>query len=41
MLEKTVTVNGVAKAFAMTGWRIGYIGGPEFIAKACTKYKDR
>jgi aspartate aminotransferase len=37
MLEKTVTVNGVAKAFAMTGWRIGYIGAPEFIAKACTK----
>jgi aspartate aminotransferase len=35
-----VTVNGVAKAFAMTGWRIGYIGAPEF-AKACTKNKDR
>jgi aspartate aminotransferase len=34
MLERTITVNGVAKAFAMTGWRIGYIGAPEFIAKA-------
>ena len=41
MLEKTVTVNGVAKAFAMTGWRIGYIGGPEFIAKACTKIQGQ
>ena len=36
MFERTITVNGVAKAFAMTGWRIGYIGAPEFIAKACT-----
>ncbi|HPW97956.1 MAG TPA: pyridoxal phosphate-dependent aminotransferase [Flavobacterium sp.] len=41
MLEKTVTVNGVAKAFAMTGWRIGYIGAPEFIAKACTKIQGQ
>jgi aspartate aminotransferase len=29
----------VAKAFAMTGWRIGYIGAPEFNSKACTKFK--
>lgn len=41
MFERTVTVNGVAKAFAMTGWRIGYIGGPEFIAKACTKMQGQ
>lgn len=41
MFEKTVTVNGVAKAFAMTGWRIGYIGAPEFIAKACTKMQGQ
>ncbi len=41
MFEKTITVNGVAKAFAMTGWRIGYIGGPEFIAKACTKMQGQ
>jgi len=37
MFERTITVNGVAKAFAMTGWRIGYIGASEIIAKACTK----
>jgi aspartate aminotransferase len=41
MLERTITVNGVAKAFAMTGWRIGYIGAPEFIAKACTKIQGQ
>uniref|UniRef100_UPI00404B8B18 pyridoxal phosphate-dependent aminotransferase n=1 Tax=Flavobacterium sp. TaxID=239 RepID=UPI00404B8B18 len=41
MLERTITVNGVAKAFAMTGWRIGYIGEPEFIAKACTKIQGQ
>jgi aspartate aminotransferase len=41
MYERTVTVNGVAKAFAMTGWRIGYIGAPEFIAKACTKLQGQ
>ena len=41
MLDKTITVNGVAKAFAMTGWRIGYIGAPEFIAKACTKMQGQ
>lgn len=41
MLDKTITVNGVAKAFAMTGWRIGYIGAPEFIAKACTKIQGQ
>ncbi len=41
MFEKTITVNGVAKAFAMTGWRIGYIGAPEYIAKACTKMQGQ
>ncbi len=41
LFEKTITVNGVAKAFAMTGWRIGYIGAPEFIAKACTKMQGQ
>ena len=41
MLERTITVNGVAKAFAMTGYRIGYIGAPEFIAKACTKIQGQ
>ncbi|HEY0047355.1 MAG TPA: pyridoxal phosphate-dependent aminotransferase [Flavobacterium sp.] len=41
MYERTVTVNGVSKAFAMTGWRIGYIGAPEYIAKACTKMQGQ
>ena len=41
MLDRTITVNGVAKAFAMTGWRIGYMGAPEFIAKACTKMQGQ
>ena len=41
MFERTITVNGVAKAFAMTGWRIGYMGAPEFIAKACTKMQGQ
>jgi len=41
MYHRTVTVNGVSKAFAMTGWRIGYIGAPEYIAKACTKLQGQ
>ena len=39
--DRTVTVNGVSKAYAMTGWRIGYINAPEFIAKACTKIQGQ
>ncbi|MCL6268273.1 pyridoxal phosphate-dependent aminotransferase [Flagellimonas myxillae] len=41
MYDRTVTVNGVAKAFAMTGWRIGYIGAPEYIARACNKLQGQ
>ncbi|MBF6651716.1 aspartate aminotransferase [Flavobacterium columnare] len=41
MENNVITVNGVAKAFAMTGWRMGYIGAPEFIAKACTKMQGQ
>ena len=41
MFDRTITVNGVAKAFAMTGWRIGYIGASEEIAKACTKMQGQ
>ena len=41
MYDRTITVNGVAKAFAMTGWRIGYLGGPEWLAKACTKLQGQ
>lgn len=41
MYDRTVTVNGVSKAFAMTGWRIGYIGAPEKIARACNKMQGQ
>jgi len=41
MYDRTITINGVAKAFAMTGWRIGYIGAPDWIAKACTKMQGQ
>ncbi|MHA7059897.1 pyridoxal phosphate-dependent aminotransferase [Aquimarina sp. M1] len=41
MYNRTVTVNGVAKAFAMTGWRIGYIGAPTEIARACNKMQGQ
>jgi len=41
MYDRTITVNGVSKAFAMTGWRIGYIGAPEWVAKACTKFQGQ
>ena len=41
LYNRTITVNGVAKAFAMTGWRIGYIGAPEWIAKACNKMQGQ
>lgn len=39
--QQTITVNGVSKSFAMTGWRIGYLGAPEWIAKACTKLQGQ
>lgn len=39
--EQTVTLNGISKAYSMTGWRIGYIGGPEWIAKACEKVQGQ
>ncbi|SFR32122.1 aspartate aminotransferase [Robiginitalea myxolifaciens] len=41
MYDRTVTVNGVSKAYAMTGWRIGFIGAPAWIAKACTKFQGQ
>ena len=41
LYDRTITVNGVAKAFAMTGWRIGYIGAPTWIAKACNKMQGQ
>ncbi len=41
MKERTVLVNGVSKAYAMTGWRIGFIAAPEWIAKACNKLQGQ
>lgn len=41
MLERTVTVNGFAKGFAMTGWRVGYIGAPLWLAKAANKMQGQ
>lgn len=41
MYDRVVTVNGVSKAFAMTGWRIGYIGAPTEIARACNKMQGQ
>lgn len=41
MQERTVTVNGFAKGFAMTGWRLGYLGAPQWIASACNKIQGQ
>jgi aspartate aminotransferase len=41
MHERTITINGFAKGFAMTGWRVGYIGAPTWIAAACTKMQGQ
>ncbi|MCB0546098.1 MAG: pyridoxal phosphate-dependent aminotransferase [Phaeodactylibacter sp.] len=39
--DRTITVNGFSKGFAMTGWRLGYIGAPEWIADACSKVQGQ
>ena len=39
--DRTITINGFSKGFAMTGWRLGYIGAPEWIAKACAKIQGQ
>ncbi|MDX1701139.1 MAG: pyridoxal phosphate-dependent aminotransferase, partial [Melioribacteraceae bacterium] len=41
MYERTITVNGMSKGFAMTGWRIGYMAGPKWLAKACAKIQGQ
>lgn len=41
VFEQVVTVNGVSKAWAMTGWRLGYIGAPKYIADACEKIQGQ
>ena len=39
--DRTITVNGFSKGYAMTGWRLGYIGAPEWVAKACIKIQGQ
>ena len=41
MIEWTITLNGFSKAFAMTGWRLGYMGAPDLITKACKKMQGQ
>ena len=41
LYNRTITINGISKAYAMTGWRIGYIGAPELISKACNKMQGQ
>lgn len=41
MADRTITVNGLSKGFAMTGWRLGFIGAPDWIASACDKFQGQ
>lgn len=41
MKNKTITINGFAKGFAMTGWRLGYMGGPKEVIEACNKMQGQ
>lgn len=41
MNERVITINGVSKGFAMTGWRLGYMGGPKWVADACIKFQGQ
>ncbi|MFN4948251.1 MAG: aminotransferase class I/II-fold pyridoxal phosphate-dependent enzyme, partial [Chryseotalea sp.] len=41
MFERTITVNGFAKGYAMTGWRVGYIAAPKWIADGCNKVQGQ
>lgn len=41
MVDRTITVNGFSKGFAMTGWRVGYIGAPKWIADLCEKFQGQ
>ncbi len=41
MFDRTITVNGFAKGFAMTGWRVGYIAAPKWIADGCNKVQGQ
>ena len=41
MIDRTVTINGFSKAFSMTGWRLGYMGAPKYLADACIKIQGQ
>jgi aspartate aminotransferase len=41
MYERTATVNGMSKGYAMTGWRLGYLAAPEWLAEACDKIQSQ
>ena len=41
LIDRTITVNGLSKGFAMTGWRLGYLGAPQAIASACVKIQGQ
>ena len=41
MKDRTIIINGVSKAYAMTGWRIGFLAGPDYIVKACNKLQGQ
>lgn len=41
IFDRTITINGVSKAFSMTGWRIGFLGAPKWIADLCEKYQGQ
>lgn len=41
LTERTITINGVSKAFAMTGWRIGFLGAPKWITDLCEKFQGQ
>ncbi len=41
MIDRTATINGFSKGFSMTGWRLGYVGAPKWLAKACTKIQGQ
>jgi aspartate aminotransferase len=41
MMDRTITVNGMSKGYAMTGWRIGYLAAPDWLAKACAKIQGQ
>ena len=41
VFNQTVTINGVSKSYAMTGWRIGYLGGPKWLTDACDKIQGQ